>query len=177
MPMLLPIKGRRSGHVYPVKWNRATPPTPADYARIMDGLRLQEPARVSARGVDPVCEAAYMGSEPCIVMNGTARVARSSTNWVSLRVDLSFSPTQLYQQVSLDLYQDDDNYVQMGAAYNSDDTDFRYERFTLDREVGGVTTTPAKALTGVWSRRASATCFSALAVLSMAVVSQMGMLV
>ena len=41
------------------------------------------------------------------------------TNWLSLRLHLAFYPTQNYQQVALALYQDDDNYVEVGYAYNS----------------------------------------------------------
>ncbi len=42
-----------------------------------------------------------------------------STNWLSLRLHLAFNPTQNYQQMALALYQDDDNYVEVGYAYNS----------------------------------------------------------
>jgi len=43
-----------------------------------------------------------------------------SSNWSSVRLNLSFSPTQNYQQVQLALYQDDDNYVEVGFGHNSD---------------------------------------------------------
>ena len=42
-----------------------------------------------------------------------------SSNWVSLRLELFFAPTQNVQQAHLLLYQDDDNYVQAGLAYNT----------------------------------------------------------
>jgi hypothetical protein len=41
------------------------------------------------------------------------------TNWVSLRLSLSFAPTENYQQAQLLLYQDDDNYVEVDRAYNT----------------------------------------------------------
>ena len=42
-----------------------------------------------------------------------------SSNWVSLQLNLSVAPTMNYQQVHLALYQDDDNYVEIGHGYNS----------------------------------------------------------
>ena len=42
-----------------------------------------------------------------------------SSNWVSLQLTLLFPPTQDIQQVHFAVYQDDDNYVQAGFAYNS----------------------------------------------------------
>jgi hypothetical protein len=69
------------------------------------------------------------------------------SNWLSVRLALTFAPINAnYQQAHLGLYQDDDNYVQMGVAYNSWDTSGA-ERFTLDVETGGSPTTPAKAPT------------------------------
>jgi len=43
-----------------------------------------------------------------------------SSNWVSMRLALSFAPVTNYQQANLVLYQDDDNYVEVQFAYNSD---------------------------------------------------------
>ena len=43
-----------------------------------------------------------------------------STNWVSMRLALSFAPVTNYQQANLVLYQDDDNYVEVQFAYDSD---------------------------------------------------------
>ena len=40
------------------------------------------------------------------------------TNWTSLQLDLSFAPTWPYQQVNLALYQDDDNYVEVGVVHS-----------------------------------------------------------
>jgi hypothetical protein len=39
------------------------------------------------------------------------------TNWTSLQLALSFTPTWPYQQVNLALYQDDDNYVELGVTH------------------------------------------------------------
>jgi len=41
------------------------------------------------------------------------------TNWMSLRLTLSFAPTQDFQQAQIGLYQDDDNYIQVGVFYSS----------------------------------------------------------
>ena len=41
-----------------------------------------------------------------------------ASNWVSVRLKLSFVPSQNYQQANLVVYQDDDNYVEVGHAYN-----------------------------------------------------------
>jgi internalin A len=52
--------------------------------------------------------------------NSTNSLFRSlPANWLSARLNLSFSPAQNYQQAHLALYQDDDNYAQVGIAYNS----------------------------------------------------------
>jgi hypothetical protein len=56
-------------------------------------------------------------------------------NWVSLRLALTFAPVANYQQVHLALYQDDDNYVAAGVAYNSG------LKAAQDREVGGLPST------------------------------------
>ena len=42
-----------------------------------------------------------------------------ATNWTSMSLALSFAPAMNFQQVHLALYQDDDNYVQAGFAYNT----------------------------------------------------------
>src|SRR6188768_2073045 len=39
------------------------------------------------------------------------------SNWSSVRLEVGFAPTQPYQQVHLVIYQDDDNYVEMGRVY------------------------------------------------------------
>jgi hypothetical protein len=41
------------------------------------------------------------------------------SNWVSAQVDLVFAPNAGYQQAHLSLYADDDNYYQVGMAYNA----------------------------------------------------------
>jgi outer membrane protein assembly factor BamB len=67
------------------------------------------------------------------------------SDWQSIRLTLTFAPvTTDYQQAHLGLYQDDYNYMQMGVAYNHWDGN---ERFTMDLEIGGTITTPAKAPT------------------------------
>jgi hypothetical protein len=58
-----------------------------------------------------------------------------SSNWVSLVLDLSFTPTSSTQQAQLALYQDDDNYVEVGHAFNPI---LGGEVVTLAREDGGV---------------------------------------
>ncbi len=57
-----------------------------------------------------------------------------SSNWVSARLLLSFSPTQNYQQVQFALYQDDGNYLQAGFGYN---TNLGGRATTLIRELNG----------------------------------------
>ena len=42
-----------------------------------------------------------------------------STNWMSARLNLSFDPSQNYQQAHLIFYQNDDNYVEVGIGFNS----------------------------------------------------------
>jgi hypothetical protein len=70
-------------------------------------------------------------------------------DWHSVRLALTFAPVAAnYQQAHLGLYQDDDNYLQMGVAYNSWDTD-GHLRFTLDLETGGTPTTLAKTPTTI----------------------------
>jgi regulation of enolase protein 1 (concanavalin A-like superfamily) len=53
------------------------------------------------------------------------------TNWTSLRLKLSFAPTQNYQQAGLAVYQDDDNYVYVDRIYNGGNL------ITCSWEVGG----------------------------------------
>jgi hypothetical protein len=58
---------------------------------------------------------------------GSANNSRNSlfrnlpANWLSVQLRLSFAPapTASYQQVHLGLYQDDDNYLEVGSSYNS----------------------------------------------------------
>jgi hypothetical protein len=67
------------------------------------------------------------------------------SGWQSVSLALTFAPvTGNYQQAHLGLYQDDDNYVQMGVAYNSY---VGNECFTMDGEIGGFATTPARVPT------------------------------
>jgi regulation of enolase protein 1 (concanavalin A-like superfamily) len=42
-----------------------------------------------------------------------------STNWLSTRLKLAFDPATDYQQAHLVLYQNDDNYIEVGVGYNS----------------------------------------------------------
>jgi hypothetical protein len=54
--------------------------------------------------------------------NGSANslLRNLSSNWVSVRLEVAaFQPTANYQQVRLALYQDDDNYLDIGRGYNS----------------------------------------------------------
>jgi glucose/arabinose dehydrogenase/regulation of enolase protein 1 (concanavalin A-like superfamily) len=53
------------------------------------------------------------------------------TNWTSLRLKLSFAPTQNYQQAGLVVYQNDDNYVQVTRIFENGNT------ITFAREMGG----------------------------------------
>jgi hypothetical protein len=64
------------------------------------------------------------------------------TNWLSAQLHLSFAPapTANYQQVHFGLYQDDDNYLQVGCAYHSDTG----VKMNMTLETGGV----ANSLTG-----------------------------
>ena len=56
-----------------------------------------------------------------------------SSNWVSVRLEASLAPTTMdFQQFHLAVYQNDDNYVQVGLAYSGGVNDA-----TLDLEVGG----------------------------------------
>jgi glucose/arabinose dehydrogenase/regulation of enolase protein 1 (concanavalin A-like superfamily) len=68
---------------------------------------------------------------------GTLNSTRNSlfrdipTNWTSLRLKLSFAPTQNYQQAGLVVYQNDDNYVQITRIYNGGN------KISFVRETGG----------------------------------------
>ena len=67
------------------------------------------------------------------------------TNWLSARLAVNFAPVNSeVQQAHLCLYQNDDNYVQVGVAYHISGGEF----FSMDREVAGSATTPAKASAG-----------------------------
>ena len=74
------------------------------------------------------------------------------TNWLSLRVAFSFAAIVNVDQAHLTLYQDDDNYLQIGVAYNSGSGG---RALTMDIETsGGVTAfarTPTSA-TNIWLR-------------------------
>jgi hypothetical protein len=41
------------------------------------------------------------------------------TNWINMRLVTSFAPGQNFQQAQLALYQDDDNYVEVGRTFNT----------------------------------------------------------
>ena len=56
---------------------------------------------------------------------------RLPPNWLSVRLALSFAPTQDYQQAHLLLYQDDDNYFGVGLAYNGGKV------VAVDQEIAG----------------------------------------
>jgi hypothetical protein len=55
-----------------------------------------------------------------------------ASNWVSLRLQLMFAPTQSYQQVKLMVYQDDDDFVAMGHSFSGND------RVEFSREFTGL---------------------------------------
>ena len=54
-----------------------------------------------------------------------------SSNWTSIKLKLSFAPTQNYQQAGLLAYQDDDNYVQVTRIYGGGN------KVTFAREING----------------------------------------
>lgn len=58
-----------------------------------------------------------------------------STNWISLRLKIAYVPTASYQQVNLAVYQDDDNYVEIGHGLNGS---VGGEAIMLLAETGGV---------------------------------------
>ena len=81
------------------------------------------------------CDVGTIWGSPTVWTNGTwpslatapsANQTRNSlfrnlpTNWVSMRLKCVFAPTQNYQGISLLLYQDDDNYVDLAFRHNSD---------------------------------------------------------
>jgi regulation of enolase protein 1 (concanavalin A-like superfamily) len=61
-----------------------------------------------------------------------------SPDWTSLRLDVSFAPTQAYEQAHLAVYQNDDNYVEAGLGYNSGS-----RRASLTRELNASASTPS----------------------------------
>jgi regulation of enolase protein 1 (concanavalin A-like superfamily) len=63
--------------------------------------------------------------------NRNAIFRNLSANWMSMQLRLTFNPVQDYQQTELMLYQDDDNYVELGFLYNSG------QKVTFSREIGG----------------------------------------
>ena len=63
------------------------------------------------------------------------------TNWLTLQVAFSFVATANVDQAHLTLYQDDDNYLQIGVAYNNG------LGLTTDLETGGSTTSPPRTPT------------------------------
>jgi hypothetical protein len=58
-----------------------------------------------------------------------------STNWVSMRQSFSLAATVNFQQAHLGIYQDDDNYVDVGLAFNSS---LGGEAVTMVAETNGV---------------------------------------
>ncbi len=60
-------------------------------------------------------------------------------NWLSMQLALSFAPLMNDEQAHLVLYQDDDNYVEVGLAYNG------WEKTALDQETAGAAATLATA--------------------------------
>jgi O-glycosyl hydrolase len=60
------------------------------------------------------------------------------TNWFSLQLALTFVPTATYQQAHLVLYQDDDNYLEVGESYHPDG-----RVMTMSQETGGSAATLA----------------------------------
>jgi hypothetical protein len=71
------------------------------------------------------------------------------TNWLSLQVSFSFAAIVNVDQAHLTLYQNDDNYLQVGVAYNGG------RALTMDTEINGSTTTFPRTLTSatnLWLR-------------------------
>ncbi len=58
------------------------------------------------------------------------------TNWISMRMEMSFAPNAEVQQAHLVFYQDDDNYVQVGTAFNG------RQLVALDQETNASQVTP-----------------------------------
>lgn len=74
--------------------------------------------------------------------NSTNTLLRNlPSNWVSLRLSLSFNPTADSQQVHLACYQDDDNYVEIGTGWNSG------RKFYFIQEVNAVVSPNSSAAT------------------------------
>ena len=71
------------------------------------------------------------------------------TNWISARLNLGFAPTFNYAQTHLVLYQDDDNYVEVGLGF------VNAERLLFVQEIAGTPTILASVNVGlstVWVR-------------------------
>jgi hypothetical protein len=62
-----------------------------------------------------------------------------ATNWSSVRLELAFAPSQPFQQVNLMIYQDDDNYFEVGHVYGYPTN----EQVGVSRENNGTPTTLA----------------------------------
>jgi O-glycosyl hydrolase len=73
-------------------------------------------------------------------------------DWLSIQLSCAFAPTANYQQAHLTLYQDDDNYLELGLGYNSNTGG---KTFSFTRESAGAPTTllnlPTSA-TDAWFR-------------------------
>jgi hypothetical protein len=77
------------------------------------------------------------------------------SNWTTMQVAVAFAPAANYQQVHLALYQDDDNYVQAGLAWNSDLNPNNGQVITLIWEYGGYPNhyfTPWSGVANIWLR-------------------------
>ena len=107
------------------------------------------------------------GTWPNLSPNPLANQTRNSlfrslpTNWVSLRLACSFAPNQNYQGVSLLLYQDDDDYANLGLQYDSDTAgrfglggptiaDMAQESYGFPDTVAGTFTFPARMRPCAW---------------------------
>ena len=60
-------------------------------------------------------------------------------NWLSMRLHVALNPTLDYQQAHLLVYQDDDDYIQVGMAYNNSLNTTNGEVITVVWEKGGST--------------------------------------
>jgi hypothetical protein len=77
--------------------------------------------------------------------NSTNSLFRSPpTNWLSAKLNFNFAPTANYYQAHLALYQDDDNYVQVGMAWNTGSGGLGA---SMDRELAGTPSSVFQALT------------------------------
>ncbi len=109
------------------------------------GTRDTENTNAANGGVVSYDQVAHQGSlqVPCDLgdLFGTLNNSRNSlfhnigSNWTSLRLQFSFAPTTNYQQVNFALYQDDDNYLEIGMLYSSGNT------VSLFREINQFTLT------------------------------------